>query len=49
MTTTSKALTFWLEDRDFVLRLAVSAYQGRYTGTSRIHTGSDLRLFFTIN
>jgi hypothetical protein len=47
MTTTSKALTFWLEDRDFVLRLAVSAYQGRYLGTSRIHTGSDLRLFFT--
>lgn len=24
-----------------------SAYLGRYTGTSRMHTESDLRLFFT--
>jgi hypothetical protein len=24
----------------------MSAYLGRYTGTSRIHTESDLRLFF---
>ena len=47
MTTTSTALTFWPDDHDLVLRLAVSAYLGRYTGTSRIHTESDLRLFFT--
>jgi integrase/recombinase XerD len=30
-----------------VLRLAASAYLGRYTGTSRTHYESDLRLFFT--
>jgi site-specific recombinase XerD len=47
MTTTSKAQTFWPDDHDLVLRLAASAYLGRYTGTSRIHTESDLRLFFT--
>ncbi|GAB3899105.1 hypothetical protein ACFQ1S_03860 [Kibdelosporangium lantanae] len=32
---------------DVVLRLAASAYLGRYTGTSRMHYESDLRLFFT--
>jgi hypothetical protein len=33
--------------RDLVLRLAASAYLGRFTGISRAHTESDLRLFFT--
>jgi hypothetical protein len=46
MTTTSEALTSPADDHDVVLRLATSAYLGRYTGTSRIHTASDLRLFF---
>jgi integrase/recombinase XerD len=47
MTTTSEALTSPADDdRDLVLRLAASAYLGRYTGTSRTHTESDLRLFF---
>ncbi|CCH29348.1 tyrosine-type recombinase/integrase [Actinosynnema sp. NPDC047251] len=32
---------------DVVLRLAASAYLGRYTGTSRSHTESDLRLFLS--
>lgn len=32
---------------DVVLRLAASAYLGRYTGTSRVHSDSDLRLFVT--
>jgi integrase/recombinase XerD len=32
---------------DVVVRLAASAYLGRYTGTSRMHSESDLRLFFT--
>jgi integrase/recombinase XerD len=31
---------------DVVLRLAASAYLGRYTGTSRVHSEPDLRLFF---
>jgi integrase len=30
---------------DLVLRLAALAYLGRFTGTSRMHTESDLRLF----
>jgi hypothetical protein len=30
------------DDRDLVLLLAASAYPGRYTGSSRVHTGSDL-------
>jgi integrase/recombinase XerD len=30
---------------DVVLRLAAAAYLGRYTGTSRAHSESDLRLF----
>jgi integrase/recombinase XerD len=46
MTTTSEALTSSPDDHDLVLRLAASAYLGRYTGTSRAHTESDLRLFF---
>ncbi len=33
-------------DHDLVLRLAAVAYLGRYVGTSRVHTESDLRLFF---
>ncbi|WP_439657753.1 tyrosine-type recombinase/integrase [Lentzea sp. HUAS TT2] len=31
---------------DVVLRLAASAFLGRYTGVSRVHSESDLRLFF---
>jgi integrase/recombinase XerD len=31
---------------DVVLRLATSAYLGRYTGTSRVRSESNLRLFF---
>jgi site-specific recombinase XerD len=45
MTTTSSALPGSSDD-NLVLRLAMSAHLGRYTGTSRIHTESDLRLFF---
>lgn len=30
---------------DVVLRLAASAYLGRYTGTSRVHSESDLRIY----
>jgi len=30
---------------DVVLRLATSAYLGRYTGTSRSHSESDLRIY----
>jgi integrase/recombinase XerD len=30
---------------DVVLRLATSAYLGRYTGTSRLHSDSDLRIY----
>ncbi|WP_063607769.1 hypothetical protein [Amycolatopsis rifamycinica] len=30
-----------------VLRLAATAYLGRYTGVSRTHSASDLRIFFT--
>lgn len=32
---------------DLVLRLACAAYLARFTGSSRIHCGSDLRLYFT--
>jgi site-specific recombinase XerD len=45
MTTTSSAVPAVFED-DLVLRLAASAYLGRFTGVSRTHTESDLRLFF---
>jgi hypothetical protein len=30
-----------------VLRAAVAAYLGRYRGQSRLHTGSDLKIFLT--
>jgi site-specific recombinase XerD len=30
-----------------VLRASVAAYLGRYRGESRVHTGSDLRVFLT--
>lgn len=33
-------------DDGLVLRLAAAAYLGRYVSTSRVHTESDLRLFF---
>jgi hypothetical protein len=29
-----------------ILRAAASAYLGRYRGASRMHTESDLRIFF---
>lgn len=45
MTTVPEALTS-SPDNDLVLRLAVVAYLGRFTGISRMHTESDLRLFF---
>lgn len=32
--------------KDTVLRLAALAYLGRYTGVSRMHSESDLRIFF---
>ncbi|MEU4318125.1 hypothetical protein AB0F85_15060 [Nocardia fluminea] len=32
---------------DLVLRLASAAYLARFSGTSRIHCSSDLRLYFT--
>ena len=32
---------------DTVLRLAAAAYLGRYTGVSRTHSESALRIFFT--
>ena len=34
-------------DDDRVLRAAVAAYLGRYRGESRVHTGSDLKVFLT--
>jgi integrase/recombinase XerD len=46
MTITTEGLTSPPDDHDLVLRLAASACLGRYTGTSRAHTESDLRLFF---
>jgi hypothetical protein len=46
MINTSEALTSPADDQNVVLRLAASAFLGRYTGTSRTHTESDLRLFF---
>ena len=41
-----EVLTSPSADDDLLLRLATAAYLGRYTGTSRMHTESDLRLFF---
>jgi site-specific recombinase XerD len=46
MPPTSEALISPADDHDLVLRLAAAAYLGRYTGTSRSHSTSDLRLFF---
>jgi integrase/recombinase XerD len=46
MTTTSEASTSSPDDHEIILRLAASAYLGRYIGTSRTHTESNLRLFF---
>jgi site-specific recombinase XerD len=46
MTTTTEVMTSPPDDHALVLRLAASAYLTRYTGTSRAHTESDLRLFF---
>jgi hypothetical protein len=39
-------LTSSHDDNDLILRLTAAAYWGRYTGISRLHTESDLRLFF---
>ncbi len=46
MTTTSGTVSPPPHDSDLVLRLAASAYLGRYTGSSRTHTESDLRSYF---
>src|ERR1051326_6817264 len=46
MTTTPEVLTSPSDEDDVVLRLAAAAYLGRFTGTSRMHTESDRRLFF---
>lgn len=46
MTTMPEALTSSPDHNDLILRLAVAAYLCRYTGVSRVHTESDLRLFF---
>ena len=43
--TTSDSVASSIGD-DLVLRLASSAYLTRFTGTSRVHTESDLRLHF---
>ena len=47
MITTSEALASPPDDHDLLLRLAAAAYLGRYTGTSRTHTESDLCLFLS--
>lgn len=46
MTTMPEVLPSPPSDDDLVLRLATAAYLGRFTGISRMHTESDLRLFF---
>jgi integrase/recombinase XerD len=46
MTTTTEVMTSPPDDHALVLQLAASAYLTLYTGTSRAHTESDLRLFF---
>ena len=43
--TTSDSVASSIGD-DLVLRLASSAYLTRFTGSSRVHTESDLRLYF---
>jgi integrase/recombinase XerD len=44
MTTSNPNVLFTGDD--LVLRLATSAYLTRFTGSSRVHTESDLRLYF---
>jgi site-specific recombinase XerD len=46
MTIAPGAIATPQHDDDLVLRLAAAAYLGRYVGTSRVHTESDLKLFF---
>jgi integrase/recombinase XerD len=46
MTITPGAIATPPPDDNLVLRLAAAAYLGRYVGTSRVHTESDLKLFF---
>ena len=46
MTITPGAIATTPPDDNLVLRLAAAAYLGRYVGTSRVHTESDLKLFF---
>lgn len=41
-----ETLTSSSDDNDLALWLATAAYLGRFVGTSRMHTESDLRLFF---
>lgn len=46
MTTTPETRPTPPYDDDLVLRLATEAHLGRYTAMSRVHTQSDLQLFF---
>lgn len=45
MTNLSVSDRFPATDNERVLRAAVAAYLGRYRGESRVHTGSDLKVF----
>jgi integrase/recombinase XerD len=47
MTTSSVSDQFAVAVDERVLRAAVAAYLGRYRGESRVHTGSDLKVFLT--
>src|SRR5512142_346469 len=47
MTTSSVSDQVVVVSDERVLRAAVAAYLGRYRGESRVHTGSDLKVFLT--
>lgn len=47
MTTSSVSDQLAVVVDERVLRAAVAAYLGRYRGESRVHTGSDLKVFLT--
>lgn len=47
MTTSSVSDQATAAVNERVLRAAVAAYLGRYRGESRVHTGSDLKVFLT--
>ncbi|GAJ86300.1 hypothetical protein NBRGN_108_00130, partial [Nocardia brasiliensis NBRC 14402] len=46
MSTSADIDVAFADDDDLVLRLASAVYLARFTGTSRIHCSSDLRLYF---